>query len=127
MVIDSMARTAKHYYLAPHNDDDRIIILLYSSHLQKTSMRILAYLLHDRQQESNRKHCMAYSIEHYCREQCNRSGPASVWRVYAYLWAHEGHVDGSEQAIQRGTGLSTSAVNDAIYTLWERGVLDLED
>ncbi len=27
-------------------------------------------------------------IERYCREECSRSGPASVWRVYAYLWAH---------------------------------------
>ena len=66
-------------------------------------------------------------IERYCREECNRSGPASVWRVYAYLWSHQDHVDGSERTIQRGTGLNTIDVADAIYTLWERGVLDLED
>lgn len=56
-----------------------------------------------------------------------RSGPASVWRIYAYLWTHQGHVYGSEKTIQRGTGLSADAVADAIYTLWEQGVLDLED
>ena len=66
-------------------------------------------------------------IERYCREEYNQSRPASVWRVYAYLWMHQGHVDGSEATIRKGTGLSASVVADAIYTLWERGVLDLED
>ena len=63
-------------------------------------------------------------IERYCREEYSRSGPASVWRVYAYLWANQGQVYGSEKTIQRGTGLSASAVNNAIHALWERGVLE---
>ena len=50
-----------------------------------------------------------------------------MWRVYAYLWSREGQVFGSEASIRKGTGLSAGAVNNAIHTLWECGVLDFED
>lgn len=66
-------------------------------------------------------------MERYCREECSRSGPASVWRVYAYLWSREGHVHTSDRTIQHGTGLNERTTADAIFTLIERGVLDIEE
>jgi len=65
-------------------------------------------------------------MERYCREECSRSGPASVWRVYAYLWSHQAKTFGSEKAIQRGTSLSAGSVNHAISVLWERGVVEFD-
>ncbi len=65
-------------------------------------------------------------MERYCREECSRSGPASVWRVYAYLWSREGHVFTSERTIQHGTGLSERVAADAIFALLERGVLKID-
>ena len=66
-------------------------------------------------------------IERYCREECSRSGPASAWRVYAYLWSRENQVFTSEKDVQQETRLSEQAAADAIYLLWEQGVLEIED
>ena len=46
-------------------------------------------------------------------------------RVYAYLWSRDGHVFTSERTIQHDTGLSERAAGDAIWALWERGVLEI--
>ena len=68
-----------------------------------------------------------YPVHAKCEEECNRSGPASVWRVYAYLWSREGHVFTPERTIQHGTGLSERAAGDAIWALLERGVLEIAE
>ena len=66
-------------------------------------------------------------IERYCREECSRTGPASVWRVYAFMWSRDSQAFTSERDIQQGTRLSEQAAADAIYLLWEQGVLEIED
>ncbi len=66
-------------------------------------------------------------MERYCREEYSRSGPASVWRVYAFLWARQGEASGSISAISKGAGVNTRDAGHAIETLWERGVVDFDE
>jgi len=66
-------------------------------------------------------------MERYCREESGRSGPASVWRVYAFLWSREGEASGSISAICKGTHLNVQDAGHAIETLWDRGVVDFSE
>ena len=61
-------------------------------------------------------------MDRFCRETCNKSGPASVWRVFAFLWARD-----DKPIVHEGTGLSERTTANVLWTLKERRVLEIID
>ena len=58
-----MPRAATYYYLAIHRTDDHIIRSLWSRRYQKSTLRVLAFMLEERRYRNDRGHGTAYSMD----------------------------------------------------------------